>query len=189
MLERAIELFGSLVPCRIVPPPGFPPVEDSRLGFDATATIVERFSSRGNPHNRYGLFSTNSYKTALHSFDELCFALRRLCADLSAIANEGRPLKEILVEEPRYQISKERTFKLEVVKRMNFSFYPEVALDYGKFDFPQLPGFSNSPLHLLVKEESEEADKAIRWFLDNVFVPKSVRFELEEHLKKPLKRL
>ncbi|MGR3515168.1 MAG: hypothetical protein ACU0GG_20585 [Paracoccaceae bacterium] len=183
LLRRAKELFGSLIPTEISRPPGFPEIDDPLLGFGELSTVVSLYSTHGNPNNRYGLYSTNWNRIGIHSLDELCFCLRRICGILDFSRGTGQTLRDVLLENPRYQISTDRTSKVEEFRYMNFSFFPEESIRHGKFHRTVMPGFTNSPISNLVGDDSEEALLAIQWFLDNAYLPKNARLELERYIE------
>lgn len=183
LLDLAFDAFGDLIPESINPPPDFPQIDDPMLGFGETRRIVKKYESIGDPNNRYGLYSTDWNRVGIHSFDELCFALRRVCGILDARNSEGLSIRESLEKDRRYQLPMERKFKVPELEKMNFSFFPSAAMEIGKIIRQLLSGFTNSPLFLLVEDGSDEAKEAIQWFLDHAFMPISARRELENYLQ------
>jgi hypothetical protein len=177
LFDELVNVTDGLLPTLLVPPRGIPLRGSINPRSEPLRNFIGRIDEMGNPNNRYRYYSMYVDKFDLHKLDETCFQLRRLCIPLDMIYMEpDLTYRQALRNDPSLQLhdfriprppGKNQASKLlSILRRRNFSYFPEEAYLDGQIESGGTA--YNSPIYTAIQFKSS-ASSALRWIIDNAF--------------------
>lgn len=190
MFQIARSFSGDLLPLLHCPPR---PVISSRWpstnprGFTLVDDFIERIEQHGDPDNRYRVNSTYTFASDLVKYDEICFAIRRICFPLDIkLEEESITAQEWLQRNRTQHLHPRLAFEGSMSKNheatwrdhfewCNFAYFYEKTIDRG--EYPRFGGSINAEPYLAIQSKNEDYLEALRWLAENGF-PKRLRAEV-----------
>jgi hypothetical protein len=198
-------LAPELLPATLKVPDGLPPTIFS-LGEENTEAFIKRLYFYGQPDNRYQFIGYIRRGSDIVKFDQLVFAVRRLCKPLESHFLGGkfkgnakvpqRTAREVMVEDDPSSrnlysnlekvISGERGKLLRrVLLNWNFPFAPP-DFKHGRMSYghrsvnPVLVRRFLDPLDAGTPHGDKHADDLWKWANENIYLPKDFRRTFEK---------
>lgn len=169
---------------------------------EAPINFLQRLYANGNEHNRYAFLGYAHYPLDILLFDQMVFAVRRMCVPLAEPALPRKPEvglhADFLQKDPQWRgggagapldkaITGKRGDVLQLAAcNLNYPFAPH---DFDHGSLPGGLGAGSTPLYQYVLDSrirdgagavSPECAKELKeWLLNNVFIPRDIKSDLD----------